>query len=152
MRGDHVEVYFNGKKLIDVHDSTVTAPGKVGVWTKADSHTLLTISPRRARALMRALSCWHCCAGPIGGTAGNEANAWRSGAPARRHRDRSDLAGRSPERPLGQRTRSRFRQREPAAGTPASERTVVRVLRDRALYVAVRANDARSRSAAAGSR
>ncbi|PYP08764.1 MAG: hypothetical protein DMD59_11180 [Gemmatimonadetes bacterium] len=40
MRGDHVEVYFNGKKLIDVHDSRFTAPGKVGVWTKADSHTL----------------------------------------------------------------------------------------------------------------
>lgn len=40
MRGDHVEVYFNGKKLIDVHDSRFTAPGKIGVWTKADSHTL----------------------------------------------------------------------------------------------------------------
>ena len=33
-----------------------------------------------------------------------------------------------------------FRQREPAAGAPASERTVVKVLRDaEALYVAVRA-------------
>lgn len=40
MRGDHVEVYFNGTKLIDVHDSRFRAPGKVGVWTKADSHTL----------------------------------------------------------------------------------------------------------------
>ncbi len=40
MRGDHVEVYFNGTKLIDVHDSRFSAPGKVGVWTKADSHTL----------------------------------------------------------------------------------------------------------------
>lgn len=40
MRGDHVEVYFNGKKLIDVRDSRFSAPGKVGVWTKADSHTL----------------------------------------------------------------------------------------------------------------
>lgn len=40
MRGDHVDVYFNGQKLIDVHDSRFTAPGKVGVWTKADSHTL----------------------------------------------------------------------------------------------------------------
>jgi hypothetical protein len=40
MRGDHIEVYFNGKKLIDVHDSRFSAPGKVGVWTKADSHTL----------------------------------------------------------------------------------------------------------------
>src|SRR5437867_1077378 len=40
MRGDHVEVYFNGQKLIDVHDSRFSAPGKVGVWTKADSHML----------------------------------------------------------------------------------------------------------------
>jgi hypothetical protein len=40
MRGDHVEVYFNDKKLIDVHDSRFTAAGKVGVWTKADSRTL----------------------------------------------------------------------------------------------------------------
>ncbi len=40
MRSDHVEVNFNGKKLIDVHDARFPAPGKVGVWTKADSHTL----------------------------------------------------------------------------------------------------------------
>jgi hypothetical protein len=40
MRGDHVEVYFNDQKLIDVHDSRFASPGKVGVWTKADSYTL----------------------------------------------------------------------------------------------------------------
>src|SRR5947209_19031389 len=40
MRGDHVEVYFNGKKLIDIHDSRFIAPGMAGAWTKADSHTL----------------------------------------------------------------------------------------------------------------
>lgn len=48
MRGDHIEVYFNGAKLIDVHDSRFTAPGKVGLWTKADSYTLfddLTATP-----------------------------------------------------------------------------------------------------------
>jgi len=48
MRGDHIDVYFNGKKLMDAHDSRFTAPGKVGVWTKADSYTLfddLTASP-----------------------------------------------------------------------------------------------------------
>ena len=48
MRGDHIEVYFNNQKLIDVHDSRFTAPGWVGVWTKADSHTLfdnLTVPP-----------------------------------------------------------------------------------------------------------
>ena len=48
MRGDHIEVYFNGQKLIDVHDARFTKPGKVGVWTKADSYTLfddLTATP-----------------------------------------------------------------------------------------------------------
>ena len=40
MRGDHVEVFFNGTKLIDVHDARFPAAGKVGVWTKADSYTL----------------------------------------------------------------------------------------------------------------
>jgi len=33
------EVYFNGTKLYDVDDGTFTTPGKVGVWTKADSVT-----------------------------------------------------------------------------------------------------------------
>jgi hypothetical protein len=40
MRGDHIEVFFNDKKLIDVHDSRFNAAGRVGVWTKADSYTL----------------------------------------------------------------------------------------------------------------
>jgi hypothetical protein len=33
------EVYFNGTKLYEVEDSTFTQPGRVGVWTKADSVT-----------------------------------------------------------------------------------------------------------------
>jgi hypothetical protein len=33
------EVYFNGTKLYEVEDGTFTTPGKVGVWTKADSVT-----------------------------------------------------------------------------------------------------------------
>lgn len=33
------EVYFNGTRLYDVEDATFTQPGKVGVWTKADSVT-----------------------------------------------------------------------------------------------------------------
>jgi 3-keto-disaccharide hydrolase len=33
------EVYFNGTKLYEVEDATFTQPGKVGVWTKADSVT-----------------------------------------------------------------------------------------------------------------
>jgi hypothetical protein len=33
------EVYFNGAKLYEVEDATFSQPGKVGVWTKADSVT-----------------------------------------------------------------------------------------------------------------
>jgi hypothetical protein len=33
------EVYFNGSKLYEVEDGTFSQPGKVGVWTKADSVT-----------------------------------------------------------------------------------------------------------------
>ena len=38
-KGNLFEVYHNGKKLYEVEDSTFTEPGKVGVWTKADSVT-----------------------------------------------------------------------------------------------------------------
>lgn len=40
MRGDHIEVFFDGAKVIDVRDVRFPATGKVGVWTKADSYTL----------------------------------------------------------------------------------------------------------------
>jgi hypothetical protein len=33
------EVYFNGDKLYEVEDATFSQPGKVGLWTKADSVT-----------------------------------------------------------------------------------------------------------------
>jgi hypothetical protein len=33
------EVYFNGAKLYEVEDATFSGPGKVGLWTKADSVT-----------------------------------------------------------------------------------------------------------------
>jgi hypothetical protein len=33
------EVHFNGSKLYEVEDATFTQPGKVGLWTKADSVT-----------------------------------------------------------------------------------------------------------------
>ncbi len=33
------EVYFNGTKLYEVDDATFMQPGRVGVWTKADSVT-----------------------------------------------------------------------------------------------------------------
>jgi ethylbenzene dehydrogenase/3-keto-disaccharide hydrolase len=39
-RGDRFEVQVNGKKLYEVVDKTLTGPGKVGLWTKADSVTL----------------------------------------------------------------------------------------------------------------
>jgi hypothetical protein len=38
-RGDHFEVYWDGKRVIDGHDRTFPDAGKVGVWTKADSVT-----------------------------------------------------------------------------------------------------------------
>ena len=37
--GPLFEVYFNGSKLYEVEDETFSSPGKVGVWTKADSVT-----------------------------------------------------------------------------------------------------------------
>lgn len=47
-RGDHVEVYWNGKRVIDANDTTFGVAGKVGVWTKADSITYfddLSVTP-----------------------------------------------------------------------------------------------------------
>jgi hypothetical protein len=37
--GPRFEVLFNGSKLFEVEDTTFTQPGKVGLWTKADSVT-----------------------------------------------------------------------------------------------------------------
>jgi hypothetical protein len=37
MIGDHIQVFYDGTKVIDAHDSTFSEAGKVGVWTKADS-------------------------------------------------------------------------------------------------------------------
>lgn len=37
--GPRFEVHFNGGKLYDVEDTTFKQPGKIGVWTKADSVT-----------------------------------------------------------------------------------------------------------------
>jgi hypothetical protein len=38
--GSHFVVSFDGKEVLDWDDNTFKAPGKVGVWTKADSVTL----------------------------------------------------------------------------------------------------------------
>jgi hypothetical protein len=37
--GKRFTVSFDGKKLFDVEDSTFSQPGKIGLWTKADSVT-----------------------------------------------------------------------------------------------------------------
>lgn len=38
-KGDHFQVYWEDKKVIDAHDITFPEAGKVGLWTKADSIT-----------------------------------------------------------------------------------------------------------------
>lgn len=38
-QGTRFKVSFNGKQLFEVEDSTFSTPGKVGLWTKADSVT-----------------------------------------------------------------------------------------------------------------
>jgi len=38
-KGDHFQVFFDGKKVIEAEDKTFGEAGKVGVWTKADSVT-----------------------------------------------------------------------------------------------------------------
>jgi hypothetical protein len=47
-KGDHLEVYFDGTKVIEVTDKTFKDAGKIGLWTKADSVTYfddLTVTP-----------------------------------------------------------------------------------------------------------
>ncbi len=38
-QGQHFVVTFDGKKVIEADDDTITGVGAVGVWTKADSVT-----------------------------------------------------------------------------------------------------------------
>ncbi len=38
-RGDHIQVTWDGAKVLDHRDRTFSKPGKVGLWTKADSVT-----------------------------------------------------------------------------------------------------------------
>jgi hypothetical protein len=37
MVGDYIQVFYDGKNVIDEHDDTFKDAGKFGVWTKADS-------------------------------------------------------------------------------------------------------------------
>lgn len=39
VRGDHLQVFWNGERVLDHHDRTFAGVGAVGVWTKADSVT-----------------------------------------------------------------------------------------------------------------
>jgi hypothetical protein len=39
MKGDHIECSYDGKKYLDVHDSTFPEAGKIGLWSKSDAQS-----------------------------------------------------------------------------------------------------------------
>jgi hypothetical protein len=39
MKGDHIECYVDGKKHLEVNDSTFPDAGKIGVWSKSDARS-----------------------------------------------------------------------------------------------------------------
>jgi hypothetical protein len=39
MEGDHIECSYDGKKYLDVKDSTFPEAGKIGLWSKADAQS-----------------------------------------------------------------------------------------------------------------
>jgi len=39
MKGDHIECFHDGEKYLDVHDSTFTEPGRIGLWSKSDAQS-----------------------------------------------------------------------------------------------------------------
>jgi len=39
MKGDHIECSLDGKKYLDVHDTTFADAGKIGLWSKADARS-----------------------------------------------------------------------------------------------------------------
>jgi hypothetical protein len=39
LRGDHLQVFWDGQRVLDHRDPTFSEPGRAGVWTKADSIT-----------------------------------------------------------------------------------------------------------------
>jgi hypothetical protein len=48
MKGDHILCNLDGKRLLDVHDSTFPDAGRVGLWSKADAQSYfddLTLKP-----------------------------------------------------------------------------------------------------------
>ena len=47
MEGDHIQCYYDGKKYLDVKDSTFPESGRISLWTKADAQSYfddLTVS------------------------------------------------------------------------------------------------------------
>jgi hypothetical protein len=39
MKGDHIQCYYDGKNYLDVHDSTFSEAGKIGLWSKSDAQS-----------------------------------------------------------------------------------------------------------------
>jgi hypothetical protein len=39
MKGDHLVGCYDGKKYLDVHDSTFPEAGTIGLWSKADARS-----------------------------------------------------------------------------------------------------------------
>jgi len=38
--GSRIEGYLGGERLLELEDDTFPAPGRVGLWTKADARTV----------------------------------------------------------------------------------------------------------------
>ena len=39
MTGDHIQCFFNGRKYLDVRDTTFPDAGQIGLWSKADAQS-----------------------------------------------------------------------------------------------------------------
>jgi hypothetical protein len=39
MVGDHIQCYYDGKKELDVKDTTFKESGQIGLWSKADAQS-----------------------------------------------------------------------------------------------------------------
>jgi hypothetical protein len=49
-KGDQMQVFFDGNRVIEARDGTFSSAGRIGLWTKADSVTLfddLSVAPLR---------------------------------------------------------------------------------------------------------
>ena len=38
-KGDHFNIFWDGKEVLDAHDQTSLQAGRIGLWTKSDSVT-----------------------------------------------------------------------------------------------------------------